>query len=797
MKSRISYFCLLAGLIISSCSDLLHTEGLLVKEGSIEFSASNAQMITKSGLEYETFEVGTKYLLYGVEATETYDWTNAILNKKKSKESDEHLIDYGEDLHFRNKTYDFYGATICSITDNYPNDSTNIESAPTIHLNLANDSNSLDDLMYSNNLKGCTARDGVLDMNFIHALSKIQIEVSKQNESEELKYAKIHSLTIGNTHGNGNLDVVNGSWALPTETISREFSRSQISLSTTGEMVKDASGAVAEMLIFPNEDGKLISLEVEYSLDEEAATIKTASIDIYKPGTTSNEVFMFRQNHRYTLAVTIANDGVQVVTVLPKVYEWISEVPPQYLGQPVTFGNLMWMDRNLGAVSADYNGDWYNTIGHYFQFGRNIPYILDIEKFKKYTGDGYPNDEEVDFSEKALYVMKYAYKDRENEWLYVNDFDSNHDGILDEKDKKDSHYTRVINEVASKGYKKQTGADWGVLSSEAKTALIMNAVECIYTYDHLGNKVYGVTYVAPSLETSVGDDVKNKTPELVRSPDRIDGYKFDLSTPEGNQALSELYKFGFCTKKPGTLTNLQKPTVWTFDEYCGAKYWEPEHQEKDPCPKGWRLPTKEDLEVLMPTVEIKWDGTNYPNGKATTTTEDIVYGKTSDGNHICYILKKKGENDAYRLRIMSHYANDGRNNKRYFSISRYSVKKKTDVDGLHNENISFYLNDADIDEMWANPIETIYYPACGFIVPDGDGTPETVHPDLRSFGTGTVIRTCDSNPDGMAGADGSSAQGFSFVQYLSTTDYELSIQKSSRRSLGDQIRCVRDINAMD
>ena len=44
---------------------------------------------------------------------------------------------------------------------------------------------------------------------------------------------------------------------------------------------------------------------------------------------------------------------------------------------------------------------------------------------------------------------------------------------------------------------------------------------------------------------------------------------------------------------------------------------------------------------------------------------------------------------------------------------------------------------------------------------------------------------------------GNIVNDYNYVQYLSTTDYQLGIQKLSRRSLGDQIRCVRDINAVD
>ncbi|MBQ8812160.1 MAG: fimbrillin family protein [Bacteroidales bacterium] len=776
MKFRLAYISLLAGIFLSSCSDVLRTEEIdPEKDDRIAFNASNARMITKSGLEYESFDVGTKYHLYGVETGKDWAVGNTVMYRTPAEETDKQLIDYGDDLHFRDKTYDFYGTTICSTGDEYPADNTAAGNSPVICLSLKE--NALDDLMYSNNLKGCTRASGLLQMNFIHALSKIQVEVSKQNESAELAGAKIHSITLKDTHSSGQLDIVNGSWALEGTT-DRVFTQTPVTLSTAPVMVKDASGtADAEMLIFPNEDTRKLSLEVTYSIN--GGEVKTVVCEILEHDGTP---FLFRQNYRYTLAVTIANDGIQIVTVLPKVYEWINIDVPSYLGQPVTFGNLMWMDRNLGAISADYKNDWYNTIGHYFQFGRNIPYILDIEKFKAYTGDGYFA---FNFAGKTVYVMKYRNKGTGVENVYYYDSDG-------------TYYTRAINLIASEGYdhwpaseKWEKMSDWSTVTDEKRTVLIRNAVECIYTYDHLGEKVYGVKYVAPTNESSVGDDVKNTGAELVRNPDRIgaDEYK-GLSDAQ----LSELYKFGFGTKKPGTLTNLQRPTVWTFNNSCGAEYWLPGDSHADPCPKGWRLPTKEDLNVLMPTVQINWATSGaYPQTK-TTSTEDIRYG-TTGGHHVCYILKNIGTNNAYRLRIMSHYTEDGLNNKRYFSISRY---------GATAEDLSLdkYLSgdhSASSKEktMWANPIETICYPACGFIVPDGDGKPESVHPDLRSFGTGTVIRTADSNPDAMAGADGSSAQGFSYVQYLSTTDYELSIQQNSRRSLGDQIRCVRDINAVD
>lgn len=772
MKFRLAYIFVSAGLVLGSCSDILHTGEIdPERDERIAFSASNARMITKSGLEYENFEAGTKYLLYGKETGKDWSVGNTVMNKTQSFETEGHLINYGPDLHFHDKTYDFYGATICSTGDSesdYPTDIAPAESSPVISLSL--DENTLDDLMYSNNLKGCNRTSGLMQMNFIHGLSKIQVEVSKQNDSQELAVARIDKITLKGTHSGGQLDIVEGGWSLEGTT-DRIFSQTPVTLSTAASMIKDASGNVAEMLIFPNEDNRTLSLEITYSLNgSDPATISCEILDF------DGSAFLFEQNHRYTLAVTIANDGVQIVTVLPKVYEWIDIDVPSYLGQPVTFGNLMWMDRNLGALSADYDNDWYNTIGHYFQFGRNIPYILDIEKFKEYTGDKYGS---VNFAGMTVYVMEYYGEGKDNQWY----FDSNAD-----------YYTRKINSIVNNSYILKTGNDWSGLSEVEKTELILNAVECIYTYDHLGNKVYGTQYIEPDSDGT--GDVNNKGYEPVQNPDLLTGY-----TGLTDVQISELYRFGFGTKQPSVASNIEKPTVWTFNNQCGSVYWESGRPDKDPCPKGWRLPTKEDLEVLMPTVDINWDNENYtqtiyyPQTK-TTTTEDIRYGKTQDGHHVCYILKNKGTGNAYRLRIMSHFAKDGKDNKRYFSIARYgATSADTDLnkylDGTPEATVSPTSKETT---MWANPIEIIKYPACGFIVPDSDGTPETVHPDLRSFGFGTVIRTSDSNPVGIVE---SSSEAFSYVQYLSTTDYQLSIQKNSRRSLGDQIRCVRDINAVD
>ena len=95
----------------------------------------------------------------------------------------------------------------------------------------------------------------------------------------------------------------------------------------------------------------------------------------------------FERNHKYTLAVSVLRDDVRIVAVSPQVYEWQSvDISSQaaVLGQPVTFGGVVWMDRNLGATDYDCENNFLSTMGYYYQFGRNIPFIFDRNVWNAY-----------------------------------------------------------------------------------------------------------------------------------------------------------------------------------------------------------------------------------------------------------------------------------------------------------------------------------------------------------------------------------------------------------------------------
>ena len=98
----------------------------------------------------------------------------------------------------------------------------------------------------------------------------------------------------------------------------------------------------------------------------------------------------FLRNHKYTLSIFIMRDNVRIVAVSPQVYDWVPVDTEEYtavLGQPVTFGGTVWMDRNLGAKTFDCENDFFNSMGYYYQFGRNIPWIIDVDVVKRYLNN--------------------------------------------------------------------------------------------------------------------------------------------------------------------------------------------------------------------------------------------------------------------------------------------------------------------------------------------------------------------------------------------------------------------------
>lgn len=375
---------ILALLGITACT---HEDAISVtpsEEQETILSARKSHIITRAGDEVTQFEEGTKYLLY---ANRGNEWP---LYNTEGTEQANHTIGYGSPLVYDDTPISIYGVTYGTAASspsqapaNTPLDNPVIKEAVT-------EDNSLPDLMFSNNLINQRVENGYrLEMDFKHAMSKVKFMIVKQDESEDtdkkLDGVTLKDITVKRTHQSGTFDIVKGKWNYgdSDELVERNYFSGKQDITTTSTKVS------GELLLFPNADNEEVSISV--TLGNLEGGDKTVTYPLRKVNEEGKDAgaFQFEVNHQYTLLITVLKDEVRTIAIAPQVYDWIDKNRyDNYLGQPVTFANLMWMDRNLGATSADCENHWENCRGYYYQYARNIPYILDKEMYDKNNGDG-------------------------------------------------------------------------------------------------------------------------------------------------------------------------------------------------------------------------------------------------------------------------------------------------------------------------------------------------------------------------------------------------------------------------
>lgn len=663
---------ILALLGITACT---HEDAISVtpsEEQETILSARKSHIITRAGDEVKQFKEDTKYLLY---ANRGNEWP---LYNREGIEQANNTIGYGSPLVYDDTPISIYGVTYgtAASSPSPAHENTPLDN-PMIKEEVID--NSLPDLMYSNNLTNQTlASNGYrLEMDFKHAMSKVKFMIVKQDESEDtdkkLEGVTLKDITVKRTHRSGTFDIVNGKWNYgdSDELVERNYFSGEQGITTTSTEVS------GELLLFPNADNEEVSISV--TLGNLEGEDKEVEYKLRKVDEEGNDVgvFQFEVNHQYTLLITVLKDEVRTIAIAPQVYDWIDEDrKDNYLGQPVTFANLMWMDRNLGAKSADCENDWENCRGYYYQYARNIPYILDKEMYDKNNGVG----------------QIYQY---------------------------------------------------------------------LYTYNQYGQKVYGGVQAGTVL-----DGVSVRYPNIAVNPGDEGIYEFvwDSGGENGCWMLDE--------------------TENREDEFVNT-YWT-QSSENHPCPKGWRLPTQEDFASFLPEIALSSGGNWYEGyrynlnytGHTLSLPEAVVHG-TIDGERAIYLIKRKGRSDCYRIRILLKESKSDRN-KSYYEFAYFSGDANMTFNGLTSEEL-FLASGLD----WSTPTAIMQVPACGFIHTTGmEG--------LNSDGISTILRSSDYNL--TFGVDLSDNFSYNWVCYL-RRDYNFGLFGRSRKCLGDQIRCVRDVTA--
>ncbi len=154
-----------------------------------------------------------------------------------------------------------------------------------------------------------------------------------------------------------------------------------------GIVMKVRSGTRAHLEAFlrgtGNPDGEIIT---ENGIDPVSGGATTSYYTIINKdviyNSHTNKPLRLKHNTNYTLEISFQRDAVRVITVIPLVEEWLpgegnwdNPWEEQEIGNPQMFDNVLWSDRNLGADEFDpFSKRFEETLGYFYQAGRNIPY---------------------------------------------------------------------------------------------------------------------------------------------------------------------------------------------------------------------------------------------------------------------------------------------------------------------------------------------------------------------------------------------------------------------------------------
>lgn len=240
-------------------------------------------------------------------------------------------------------------------------------------------------------------------------------------------------------------------------------------------------------------------------------------------------------------------------------------------------------------------------------------------------------------------------------------------------------------------------------------------------------------------------------------------------------------------------------------ELKDANYTRWKNTNNQPCPKGWRIPTKDEFKLIIPGSDEAGDITfNKHNGKNIYSEEVSNDPKTNDksayigvkAGHLgitvgvtnsIYALKSKGTNNAYFLRWHIERATEnkipnenqgsdkGDQRRSVLVISRYPATSKST---LTQYNVKTATN-------WNNPVEQIKIPISGYVHNDGNNPSST--PALIYSGCEAVYWTSSEI--------GEKSYTVRMKFAGDSHDSQIKIYNDEIRNNGCLIRCVRDTQA--
>ncbi|MDD3038947.1 hypothetical protein [Bacteroides sp.] len=311
-------------------------------------------------------------------------------------------------------------------------------------------------------------------------------------------------------------------------------------------------------------------------------------------------------------------------------------------------------------------------------------------------------------------------------------------------------------------------------------------------------------------------------PYYINTAQDDNGIIYALSN--GNWHLQESMPYphvpGYMSEKPRTSNQsmARNPSDKNlYFNFCyGSNNWSSSYNWNDnkaqPCPKGWRIPTSNEFQLIIPATEKAGDipflkshpsetyiekenndpetgsSSTYVGVKKNTWTETTV-GITNS----IYALKREGTDNAYFLRW--HIEKSGKYKlvnkcttsdkgdpyRNVLVISRYPATKSST---LTTGNVKYVAK-------WSHPVEQIKLPISGYIHigPEHAISGNTNYPALIYSGSEAVYWTSTTN----------SYQAYTVRMKFAgdAASNQIMMYKNEIRNNGCLIRCVRDTKAND